>query len=795
MASVSDPPNQSPSPPSESPDSPTQTVVKDEQSLQRQQQQQPHNEHNPPAVPTQSAIEPQFTKTLTIETTDDLDPREDDPNQNDREDLATALSPTISSTHVSSAVPASQTSYRRLGGNKRKKMNRRHAAQEKKSQRMLEILAGNLKPVPFVPIKTLDFNSHEPLLKRLGLWEFVHLQFDFNIRTDLIAQLIANYSHQNRCSYVNGIRIKVNRADLARALKLPTKKEKSVVIDNAPEMKETEDSIGFVKELLSNWVLLHEDAWMMPSEIVNWRTAILEGNFERVDWAGMIWSMMERELSAGAKLGQCFYASHLQYLIKDQREELLKEEPVRMEVDVKEEEGDGDGDVRMMEGVKMVEDVKIVEDIHSGTELEEHNIELSLGNTDIVVKCDGEIEEKVHVSTEDKVEVDKINEDEQQGKLTRSSMVGHFLQGCNNLDGLGGEEIEMERKKEEEEGEEEGEGDQEGEEEEEGKGGEEEEEEGKGGDEGEDEDDRGFNLSLKGDAFEGLNSENLISVMEAVPIPFSSEAPPCNNVSSGEFLASRISTQAIPGTSSLCDIENGINKRDIEHLGNDDAPHTHNGSTKRLRIDRPWDMKSSDFYMCMDEIHHLMGKARMMYEAKEQASQRMSVNEQLLLNELQGRDSLIQQLHKAKMEETHKRQVEVFKLERELYMMGNLLQGYRKALRDTHKAFSDYRAKYPLPEEPIYKDAGPGGLVLSTMELDKQRLKQEEEERQNLLLIEKQAREFESEFLAKFEGYKEDVELVGERLQDTEKKIDVLKEMLARKRKARETVECASTGD
>ncbi|KAJ8749329.1 hypothetical protein K2173_018813 [Erythroxylum novogranatense] len=767
MASASDPLNRSPSPPSQNPDSVTQIDLEDQQSHQRQQHQS-HNGHNPSAVPTtQSAIEPHFPQTLNIETTDDLGPCEDDPNQDDPEYLTTALSPTISYTHVpSSAVTALANSYRRGGGSKRKKISRRHAAQEKKTQRMLDILVGNLKPIPFVPSKTLDFDSHEDLLKRLGLWEFVHLQFDFNIRTDLIAQLIANYSHQNRCSYVNGVRVKVNRADLARALKLPGKKEKSVVVDNASDMKETEESIGFLKEFSSTWVLLHVDAWMIPSEIVNWRTAILEANFERVDWAGMIWSMMEKELSAGPNLGKCLYASHLQYLIKDQREELLKEELSRMEVDVKEQEVDAD--VRMREGGTMMED------IHGETELEEPNIELIVGGTDHLVKCDGEIEEKEDVSSEHTVHFEKSNEDEQQGKLLRSSMDGHFMRICNNLDCIAGDEFEMEGKEEEEE------------EEEEGKGGEEEERE----DEDEDEDEDGFNFSLQGGAFEGLNSENLISVMEAVPIPFSSRAPACVNVSSGEFLTSKVSSQTIPG------LGNSSNKRYIEHLDYDDAHHTHKGnSTKRLRSDGSWDMNSSDFYACMEEMHRLMGKARLMYEAKEQASHRISVNEQLLLDELQGRDNLVQQLHKAKMEEMHKRQEEVFKLERELYMMGNLLQGYRKALRDTHKAFSDYRAKYPLPQEPIYKDAGPGGLVLSAMELDKQRLKQEEEDRKNLLLIEKQAREFESEFLARFEGYKGDVELVGEKLQEIEKKYDVVKEMLVRKRKARETIECASAGD
>uniref|UniRef100_A0A2N9EGF3 Uncharacterized protein n=1 Tax=Fagus sylvatica TaxID=28930 RepID=A0A2N9EGF3_FAGSY len=71
------------------------------------------------------------------------------------------------------------------------------------------------KLVSFVP------NTHQKLLRRLGLWDFVHIDFDRALRADLLAQLISNYSPQTRSSYVNSVRVLLNRADLARALKLP----------------------------------------------------------------------------------------------------------------------------------------------------------------------------------------------------------------------------------------------------------------------------------------------------------------------------------------------------------------------------------------------------------------------------------------------------------------------------------------------------------------------------------------------------------------------------------------------
>ncbi|KAB5538499.1 hypothetical protein DKX38_016032 [Salix brachista] len=61
------------------------------------------------------------------------------------------------------------------------------------------------------------------------------------------------------------------------------------------------------------------------------------------------------------------------------------------------------------------------------------------------------------------------------------------------------------------------------------------------------------------------------------------------------------------------------------------------------------------------------------------------------------RDEFIQQLQKAKMEEQQKSQLEVYRLERRLYMMDNLLEGYRKELNESH--------------ETILKDTGEKGAT------------------------------------------------------------------------------------
>ena len=277
------------------------------------------NQNLDPAMPQQLDESP---KTLILETLqpqdkcdDQDDPIEEEANIDDP-DLPVPLSPPNTDLHVTTTTTTTANAgSRRGGGPKRKKTATKRRAQEKKAQKKLEILTEILRPIPFVPNKTLDFSSHEKLLKRVDLWDFIHLEFDGNVRGDLIAQLIATYNSQSRCSYVNGCRIGVNRADLARALKLSVKKDKDSIV----EIEESKESIGFLEEFVSNWVLLQEDTWMMPVEVLNWTKMIKEGHFEKVDWAGLIWFMVEKELMAAPKLGNCYYASHMQCLIKFQK--------------------------------------------------------------------------------------------------------------------------------------------------------------------------------------------------------------------------------------------------------------------------------------------------------------------------------------------------------------------------------------------------------------------------------------------------------------------------------------------
>ncbi|KAF5732598.1 hypothetical protein HS088_TW17G00128 [Tripterygium wilfordii] len=614
----------------------------------------------------------------------------------------------------------------------------------------------------------------DELLKRLGLWDFVHLEFDRSIRSDLIVQLIANYSPSLRCSYVNGVRIMVNRADLARALRLPVRKEKAGALpEHAPMSDETEEAITFIEGLVSNWMLLHEDMWMMPTEMMNWTKLIKEGHFEKVDWALLMWFMLEKELLAAPQLGDCYYASHMQCLIKCQREALLREEEPKMEIDTKEDE-DCSGDLKVGDDTRR-------------PEIEERDIELSLGQDNTLkeeaskehVVIDGMMDEKENDGNEEPMDIEKTKEEEcgpwdVDGKSSMGTR-GQFLRRCS-LDDVGNIGDMCEERKG-------GEGEEEEEEEEDGHG--EEEREGQEGN-GEVQD-MGFHFSPEGDALETVTSANLIATMEAMQSePFSSGLQlPDDSGPSGEFLVSKVSTNLVPGSSML--FGNGSNKRVIEQE-NDMSHQSLNDSNKRLRTEGPWDTNSDDIDTCMEQALELVGKARMMYLAKERDYDNTRLNQQILLSEMQQRDNSIEYLRKALYEEQQKRQVEVYRLERELYMMGNLLEGYRKALKGTHKAFSEYRVRCPIPEEPLYKDAGSGGLVLSKWELEKLRVKQEEEERMNKLLIEKKIKDFEADWSAKFDLHELGIGFLGNRLQEVEKELVHVKETFT-KRKLSERME------
>lgn len=665
--------------------------------------------------------------------------------------------------------------------NTHKRPKRKKGFHTKKLQaieKKVQTLKENLKPVPFFPSKILDFDRHEKLLRRLGLWDFVHIEFDRDLRVDLIAQLIATYDSKLRASYVNDFRIAVNRADLGRALKLPLKKDKgSVAVVDGMDLDDdplSEESINFLENFVSIWVLLHEDAWIMPNEVLSWTKAIKDGHPEKVDWAGLFWFMVEKELTQGDQLVDCYYAAHLQYLIKSQREQVLfSEEPekVESEADVKEEDDVGNEDNTKVGGSIEAQEL-------DGALGEELNIELILGQ-DVGQKQ--EIEDVEMVDVQEYKEEKEVEEaEEKQWSLDeRTDANEPFLQRCKMQEAapLDNEE----QKKENQELADDNDNDNDNDNENENDNGNDNDNDNENAndnnnDDDEEEEDEGAERHEVEDGFDVIPSDdtlvgdgltgNLLHTMESSQIAFTSQGQ-LHAQSSVELLASRDEMHTggpFFGSGS---------KREME-IEPDMAHHSLNGSSKRLRIAGEWDEKPLDFGSCMEQMQQLMMKARMLYEAKEQNEDQFNMNQQIIISELHKRDNVIEHLHKSKCEEIQKRDGDICRLERELFMMGNILDGYRKALKETQKQFSEYRQKFQLPEEPYYKDAGPGGLMLSTTEMEKLRLKQEEETRSNCLFLEQKAEEAEEEYAGQFKNFMEKVQLLDKKLIGLE---DIVKDL------------------
>ncbi|KAH0874068.1 hypothetical protein HID58_071430 [Brassica napus] len=671
----------------------------------------------PNPIQTQKPTVEQGSETLNLESTQrDLEASDAIDQQPD---------PSIEEDETDAAQAVTSSNYRRGGGPKKKKGFLKKRKQQEKSREKLEILLKTLKPIPFAPAKALDFSRHEKLLKTLGIWEFLHLEFDQNIRQDLVANLVAYYSPESRCSYVNGSRVNVTRADLARALKLPKKKD-IVVAEEEREVLERDESAKFVDEILETWVLLHtDDMWIMPVEVVEWGRDVKEKKLEKLDWAALLWFMVEKELKAGPELGDCFFASHLQLLIRSQKEDLLREESNDDEDDDEEDVGAADSgrDNCATDATELKEEE---------TYVEEHMIELNLGQETVSEMVaeeqeQGPVEEQpMDVEEDKKEEVENIaTEGDEENNIEGPMEMGEDEQ----IEDL--EEEETEEDKERNEG--------------------------------------GFPFFPNGDSLHGDGMLGDVS-----PLRFSSGLQMHGNSTGGHFLASRVDMHMAMGSGS-----NTNNKRQIDHE-NDMSYHNPDG--KRMRTEEPsWNEKPQPVEVCVDQILLWAEKARMSCAQKDRERAQSAMNQEYLMSELQRKDEMIHDLERSKYEEQQRKDLMIYRLESELRMMTSVLEGYRKALKETKKASAEHRKRCPLRDDkPVYKDVkGSGGLVLSVAEIEKLRLKREGEDRMTRARIERQIEEFGSEWFKVFQEQMDAVESLNERLIVVENEVKICRETLS----------------
>jgi hypothetical protein len=249
------------------------------------------------------------------------------------------------------------------GGKLRKPISdKQRAAAEQRLERLRARLL--LRPLEGPSPRVLP-PPHEDALRALGLLDFARLDLFADVpRPDLVAPLVAYYDPTCKRSFVHGVRVAVSRSDLARALWLPSKAA-SAALAAAPNVDPA------VLQLLQDYVLLPfrgDDMCILPQEVAAAEQAVREGSANRVDWAGLIWSLVEKEMLELPNRDDCvcYYGLHLQMLIRSQKPSLFEliEEEDRGEIvpeaslDVEMEEEDGDTDVKS----KKLEELELVND-------------------------------------------------------------------------------------------------------------------------------------------------------------------------------------------------------------------------------------------------------------------------------------------------------------------------------------------------------------------------------------------------------------------------------------------------
>lgn len=631
-------------------------------------------------------------------------------------------------------APAAAAQSTRKPTNKRKKskaLSKYLAMGEQK----LSILKENLKVVPFAPLSSSlpDLSKHEALFRALGLWDFAHLNLDQDLRSDLIASLIAFYDQSGRKSLVNGVKISVSKADLARALALPVKKKPNDEPDH--DLFRSDEAGSILSDFISSYMLFHlqedDDACILPQEVAEATRLVKEGQADKVYWAGLIWGFVEKELQEVLRTGICYYASHLQQLIKYQQPRLLEQVPVEAKaVPELVPEIEASADVTMEEA----EDEEEEEDDDEGEDGVEKTKSLDeladAGADEMVEPRPGSgpgLSLGLAGEENSGFEAAQLNWGVTQEK--EDTGFGHSLRPCGSS-GFGFESLSKPDM------------------------------------------DGMTEVDAEGEqymrSFQRMDSStDLLQAMENVNSvnPYSTGSDLNNlELNSGDFLSTN---GEATNTSSFFFSDTG--KRPLTEIDEDreeeeDDEEEEEGqvdmhAAKRMRSEtNNWTYEQpSAFDACM-------ARAQALYNERSQAVINAQMEVQYLTTLIQEKDQVIHQLERSRFEDQQKYNAELSRYEQEMNIMAQLVSGYKRTLKQTRHNFSEYRKKYSEGEDkekPVYGDVpNGGGLVICTKELERQKLEREVEMKQVALGLISQ---FQKEWLGKFEVF-------GDRVSELERR-------------------------
>lgn len=561
-----------------------------------------------------------------------------------------------------------------------------------------------------------------------------------------------------------------------------------------------------------------DDAAILPEEVVTANRLVREGQPNKVDWAGLMWSLVEKEILGAPENGSCYYASHLQCLIKYQKPRLFEdaaaaevemEEVEQSEVATVEEDGDAE-----MEEVGDVGSEKCGPGLSLGIggdgdgnkkgEEEEEKV-ISGGKEDACVEhgwreCDlndsaaGDLieDEPDKEGSGDGLELFlpdhglKLSREE-PGEVGRVEAAECSLQESElNYNVKSTAQFEELIKQEPDDG-----GRVEGvrhclpdgrsytagasieEEEDKGEGGE-------AGNKGK-RVDTGFEDELataKFPTLERLASSDFMQVMGTN-----------NNLSfgldqsNGELLdlGSDMQSKSMgldmgPGDSFLFGNDQ---KRPSDEIDDQVNKFHQNHQQKRFRGEQPWEQAPTvtGFNECMEQLEIVMGKAKMDLVEKEQACMRVQVQVEYLNGVLQQKDELIQSLQKTTMEEMRKREMEANRFNHDLKTLSNILFGCKKALKDTQTAFDEYRKRFPLDNEPNKECQRTGGDVLGATGFREQCSTDEDEMHQ---IARRMISDFSKSWYGELNKHDLQVSTSGTKLVQLREEVKLLKERMAK---------------
>ncbi|KAJ4770048.1 hypothetical protein LUZ62_054305 [Rhynchospora pubera] len=610
--------------------------------------------------------------------------------------------------------------------NKSKSLSKKYLAMV---EQKLSLLKENLNPMPFSPLSSLpDLSKHEALFRALGLWDFAHLNLDQDLRPDLIASLIAFYDRAGRKSLVNGVKISVSRADLARALSLPAKKKPSEEPES--DLFRSDEAASILSDFISSYMLFHlqedGDACILPDEVAEATQLVKEGRPDKVYWADLIWVFVEKELKKVPEIGTCYYAPYLQQLIKYQQPQLLEEVPTEPKAVPEVPEVETSADVTMEEAEDEEEDED--EDEYDDEDEEEDGVEKTKS-----------LEELADVGTDKAGEPRPVpgsglslglsgeeNSGFEGGPISWGAMqdkgeegFGHSLQPSGSS-GFGFESLSKPVMDGTTEVDEEGE------------------------------------QYMR--SFQRMDSStDLLQAMENVSnVNLYNTGSDLNNqdLNSGDFLSMSGDTTnngsfffTDTGKEQLTEIDEDREEDDEDEEEEDDGIHMQ--AAKRMRNET-----GNWTYGQPSALEESIERFRAIYNERDQAALNAQMQVQYLTNMIQEKDQVIHQLERSRYENQQKYTAELSRYEQEMNIMAQLVSGYKRALKQNRHAFSQYRKKHPEGKErekPKYGDVpNGGGLVICTKELERQKLERETEMKQVALGLISQ---FQREWVEKFEGF------------------------------------------